>query len=72
MTLKPIWYTWHTRRRMKQRGFTREDVQALLAKGERTKGVADTLEARGYLGRSEAAVIYKENRERILIITWNG
>jgi hypothetical protein len=36
--------------------------------------VADTLEARGYLRRSEAAVIYKENRERILIITveWVG
>jgi hypothetical protein len=59
---------------MKRRGISRDDVKALIARGQRSPSRAGAFEARGYLRRQEAAVIFAENATRILVITveWIG
>lgn len=78
MVPKPIWYTDHARRRMRERGITRPQVRFLIARGNRRplsdSTDRDVWESRAYLGKREASVVYSENAERYLIITvqWIG
>ena len=71
MVPKPIWYTDHARRRMRERGITRQQVRFLIARGDRPLAADDPLvwESRAYLGRREASVIFVQSAERYLVIT---
>ena len=74
MTYKLIVFAPHAKGRIKGRGTTRSDVRWLLAHGisfaaAQRDGADLRLGKRGYLGRDEAAIIYTENAQQILIIT---
>ena len=73
MIAKPIWYTDHARGQMKMRGLTRADVRFLVARGVRKLVPSTSREqvwdARAYLRRREASVIFVESAKRYLIVT---
>jgi hypothetical protein len=73
MIPKPIWYTVHARRRMRERHITRRQVRFLIARGDRqplsTGSHGTVWEARAYLGRREASVVVAEDARRYLVIT---
>lgn len=72
MTPKPIGYTNHATRRLKERGISRSQVRWLLAKGRREVGETAIM-ASGYLGNEEASLVFTETSDKILILTvmWN-
>lgn len=79
MTHKRIEYDPHAVARMRQRGFTRQDVRTMLAQGLKgwapdRRGRSRARAARLYFGRREARVIYFENAERLYVVTveWVG
>lgn len=73
MTNKLITYRYHAVLRMRQRGFRREDVRWLLAKGLPAEvddeGTEQRSARRGHLGKREAKVIFVETALRIEIVT---
>lgn len=74
MTPKLISYSDHAVRRMQQRGFTRQDVRTLLAKGIYQRlyslpGADARHSKRAYLGNREARVIYVEHATVIHVVT---
>jgi hypothetical protein len=79
MTHKRIEYDPHAVRRMRQRGFTRQDVRTVLALGARAaeayrEGAAPRYSKRLPLRGRDAVVIYLEDAHRIYVITveWAG
>ncbi len=74
MTPKLITYSDHAESRLRERGFTRQDVRALLARGiwqqeSSLPGAAPRFSKRGYLGQREARVVYLEDAERVHVVT---
>lgn len=74
MTIKPIEYDPHAARRMRQRGFTRQDVKDLLFGGEWSPEVSrpDSLprySRTGLVRGQRARVIYLEDGTRYYIVT---
>lgn len=79
MTPKRVEYDPHAVRRMRLRGFTRQDVRTILAVGVWSPeyarpGAEQRFSKRAYLGRREARVVYLENAERVYVVTveWVG
>ena len=69
MTPKPVGYTSHARRQLKARHVTRQQVRWVLARGVRESLGEGVYSVAGYLGKTEAKLIVREDAQRILIIT---
>lgn len=70
---KALHFDGHALDQMRIRGFTRQDVKWLMARGRRslapTWGGDQRWEARGYLGRREAQVIFIPFPTHDLVVT---
>lgn len=69
MTHKPIVYSAHAERRLKQRGITRWEVRAVLATGAVSALVNDGIRKDAVLDGRRIAVLYREYRQRLFIWT---